>query len=79
MNLTRNHLQNLIEHEVQQISESAKVRAFNRLAKSNPEIVDALKKIGKYLMDENTGLMQHRFDPHYWQEKVSNWLSGARR
>ena len=77
MNLTRNHLQNLIEHEVQQISESAKVRAFNRLAKSNPEIVDALKKIGKYLMDENTGLMQHRFDPHYWQEKVSNWLSGA--
>ena len=44
MNLTRNHLQNLIEHEVQQVDESSKVKAVKRLIKNNPEIGAALKK-----------------------------------
>ena len=77
MNLTRNHLQNLIEHEVQQVDESSKVKAVKRLIKNNPEIGAALKKISAYLMDEKTGLMQHRFDTHSWHEKISNWLRGS--
>jgi hypothetical protein len=77
MNLTRNHLQNLVEHEVQQVDESSKAKAVKRLIKNNPEIDAALKKISTYLMDEKTGLMQHRFDPHSWYKKISNWLRGS--